>query len=518
MGPSPADQDESSARLVGQNVVSLLTAQALTWTIGTVVLVILPRHLGPAGIGEISVAIAVWMVAAPLIEFGSNRLVSREVARDPEVGSALLGRVLTMQAILFAFAAAGVGLYSYLAGLESRALWLVLIIGVASIFQAPASSLAAAVEGRERMRATSVVMVISRYVHGGVTIALVILGAEIYAIASVAIVGAIVTLIGSIVIFRQDQRLQLKLARPRMLGLMRQCLPYLLLVGSLILYQQIDVIVIAALVSEEAVGHYAAADRLFGNMLFLPLAIGAALFPRLTRSVERDMASAIALLRKGTMIMMIVVLPLAAGVVVLGDRFAVLLFGVEFAKTGDVLQVYAVVLVPVSITVLIGYFATAANRQVVWAAVLLTSAVATVPLDLVLVPWTRDTYDNPAIAGALAYVFTEAGALIFGLLFVVRGLIDRTTAWQLTKAAIAAAAMGAGVYAISGLPLIWPVLAGALIYPALVLVLRVVDFDEVATLGPPFDRISRFHDRIADVISSKFDRSGSPGEGKESNS
>jgi O-antigen/teichoic acid export membrane protein len=516
MGPPP-DEDESSARVVGQNVLSLLTAQVLTWTIGTVVLVVMPRHLGPAGMGEISLAIAIWMVAAPLIEFGSNRLVSREVARDPDAGSALLGRVLTMQATLFVVAAGCVALYSFVAGLEARARWLILIVGVSWIILAPASSLIAAVEGRERMRATSIVAVISRYVHGGMIIGLVALGAEIYAIAAVSIVSATVTLIGSIVIFRQDTRLWVKLVRPGLPQLLRQCLPYLLLIGSLILYQQVDVIVIAALVDEDAVGHYAAADRLFGNMLFLPVAIGAALFPRLTREVERDLDSAIALLRKGTMIMMLVALPLTAGVVVLGDRFAVLLFGADFAETGDVLQVYSVVLVPVSITILLGYFATASNRQVVWSFVLLTSAAATIPLDLLLVPWTRDTYDNPAIAGALAYVFTEAGALIFGLSFMVRGLIDRVTAVQLAKAALAAAVMGAFVYMLSDFALVWPVLAGALLYPALVLILRVIDFDEVATLGPPFDRISRFHDRVADVVSSKLDRSDSPGEGKGSN-
>jgi ABC-type glycerol-3-phosphate transport system permease component len=71
------------------------------------------------------------------------------------------------------------------------------------------------------------------------------------------------------------------------------------------------------------------------------------------------------------------------------------------------LAVRGIVLIFAFLNTLIGLFMIATDRQKAWTIVLGAAVLATIPLDIVLIPWAQRTFANGALGGAVAYIFTE---------------------------------------------------------------------------------------------------------------
>ncbi len=492
------DRDGGGGSTIAKNVGSLLASQAAVWAFGAVSVIIVPRHLGAERVGQLNLASAIWGIGGVVVGFGSGQLLTREMARDSELGSRLLGRILPIQLVLAALVSVVVAGYALLVGTDTTGAALLAVVGVMVLSTEIGASLVSALYGRERMAGPSAMAVVARALGSLLTIGAVVADGGVVLVAAAGAVAAIVHLSSLGFLTNRESSVHLTFPRDGHRGVVAAAFPFLLQAGALVVYHNIDVITIAALVDDAAVGWYGAADRLFGTMLFIPVAVSTALYPAMSRRWVDDPDGVVELVRSAVVLLVMVVIPISAGVMVLGDRFAVLLFGDGFAKSGDVLQVYGVVLLPVAMTIVLGGYSMVIGRQRLWTTVLLVSAAVTVPLDLVLVPWARDTLDNAAVAGAIGYVFTEIGAVVVGATILIPHLFDRSMVVRLLKAAGAAAGMGVVTYALRDQLLVIPVLASVVTYPVLILLLRAVDFDELASLGGPARHLARFAPRRAD--------------------
>jgi len=64
---------------------------------------------------------------------------------------------------------------------------------------------------------------------------------------------------------------------------MRASAPYLFADAMVVVYLQIDTLVISLIATEQEVGWYATADTIFGSLLFVPAVLLTAIFPRMAR-------------------------------------------------------------------------------------------------------------------------------------------------------------------------------------------------------------------------------------------
>jgi hypothetical protein len=120
----------------------------------------------------------------------------------------------------------------------------------------------------------------------------------------------------------------------------------------------------------------------------------------------------------------------------------------------------------------------ASGRQRFFYSLVFIAVLVTVPLDLLLVPWTNRVFDNGAMGGALATVVTESCILVIGIWKVAPFVVNRATGVRLVRCAIAAAVMALAIWPIrTAFPLL-PIAVGAFVYGTVLLLLSTFDDDE----------------------------------------
>ncbi len=458
---------------IAKNAGALLGSQLVTWALTLALTLVLPRYVGPSGVGEIQIAQSIWMVLGVLIAFGMDILLVKAIARDPARAGSLVGSSFALRGGLFLLSCLAAALYLGLHQFPPAITALVVLCGVAQLFNQFASASAAALQGLELMGAVSLATIVSKVVNTGLGIAVLMLGYGVYGVAFVGILSVLALFLIQFVALRRATGIRLRAGEPP-LGLLRAGSPYLFSGLTLALYSQIDVLIISTLVNTTVVGWYSAALLLFGTLQFVPVALTTSVFPALTRTAKSDPARAAALLRRSFDLMLLISVPTGLGLLVVGQPLMVLLYGPEFAPGGAVLAVLGLVVPMTYLNILLGRFLIAADRQVTWTLVMIGATLVTVPLDLWLVPLCQRLYGNGALGGALSFVIAELGMTLAGLALLPRGALGRANALTALRTVVAGTLMAAACWWFREMFLAVPVLVGAAVYSALALLLRAV--------------------------------------------
>ena len=287
-------------------------------------------------------------------------------------------------------------------------------------------------------------------------------------IAAVNVVAALVNAAVQYLFLARLADLRLRIRWPTLVHLLRAGFPYLMSGIFLVIYMQFDIVIISLLVDDRSVGWYGAADQLFGTFLFVPTILIAAIFPALSRmyaaSVDTSEDTLHKVTRKSFDLLTVLSVPVGLGVLVLADQLVVLLFGPEFAASGPILAVMGIVLILTYLNMLIGQFLISMDRQNQWTIVMAVAAVATLPLDLLLIPWCQRAFANGGIGGAISFVITEGGMLVAGLMLLPRAILGKENGWLAARALAVGLAMVAATWWLREQFIVIPILVGAASY------------------------------------------------------
>jgi O-antigen/teichoic acid export membrane protein len=474
-------------RSVAGNAAVMMTSQAITWAFAFAMAIVLPRYLGPAALGQLRLGVSLWAVAGVVVAFGTETLLTKEFSRDPARASSLVGGAATVQLLAFGASCVGVAAFVVLAGYDRQVAMIVAIIGVSIAFQPFVTNARAVLFGLERMERVAVVDVLSKVVYLLMVLLLIAVGADVLGIAAASVAPAATAAVAMTWVLR---RFGIP-ARPRLRGLSRVARDgrqYLAIGFTVVAYQQIDIVVISLLVAEETLGWYSTADTLFSSLLFVPTILMTSLFPAMARLHAEDTVEAGRMVRRAAGLLLLAGVPIGLGTVAVATPLSVLLFGPAFTQTGPVLAVLGIVLLLTYMTILLGRYAIAVDRQRFWLRLMAVAVVATIALDVVLVPWADRVFDNGAIGGAIAYVLTESMMLAVGVWKLAPHLADRAVLQRAGRCLIAGAAMLAAVWPLRWTFIALPIGVGATVYVGMVLTLRIPDDEERAAVRSVVER------------------------------
>jgi O-antigen/teichoic acid export membrane protein len=481
-GTEPADLVAGDAEIgrasVSRNAVHMLSSQAVTWTLATALAIVVPRLLGPFDQGQLRLSFSLWTIVMVFAGLGTGLHLNLEIARDRERGLRMVGTVLIVRTIAFFLATLGLGAYVLLSGADDQLVTIIAINGVGMLFNSWGTTFASSFYGLERMSVPAKATVLSKVVGTSIAIAVLFAGGNAPSLVAVVAFGNLMALTLLVRSFRRIAPVHFtgwrKLARP----LIKRSVPFMASAAILTTYQQIDTVVIAALVDETPLGWYAAADALFGSLLFPATILASTVFPTLGRLHIHDRVELEDRVRKTFSVLMLAAVPLGLGTMVIGGEFAPLLFGEKFRESGEVLTVLGPVIVMTFGTILFGMVALSTERQWFWNWLMAVGVIMTVPLDLIFVPWADRVYDNAAIGGAMAYVVTEAMMLVIGGWKIVPFLFDRTSAWRWFRVLLAGGAMVATSWPLRERFIVLPIVVGVATYAVAIIALRILTDDE----------------------------------------
>ena len=84
---------------MGRNVAALASGQAVTWSMTLIWTLVVPRALGPTGMGIIVTAWAVTGVLGIVLGLGTRNYLVREIVVRPASASRLIGSALVLRVV-----------------------------------------------------------------------------------------------------------------------------------------------------------------------------------------------------------------------------------------------------------------------------------------------------------------------------------------------------------------------------------------------------------------------------------
>jgi O-antigen/teichoic acid export membrane protein len=243
-------------------------------------------------------------------------------------------------------------------------------------------------------------------------------------------------------------------------------------------YFKVDVPILQRFRPYSEVGYYTFAYKPFESLLFIPFALRSVVFPVLSVYHRQSPERVLPLAEKFFKALVILGWPITVGVFLLAPQFNTLLH--LYAGSEPALQILALAIVFMFADNTFAATLNAIDKQNVFAFVAMVGLVINVGVNLVVIP--RYGY----LGASWAVVVTEAALVVVGW-FVLRAQLGTipllATSW---KAVVAGLVMGAFIYVANPhqnrVLLFVIVVASALVYGAMLLLLRVADNEELSLI------------------------------------
>jgi O-antigen/teichoic acid export membrane protein len=452
---------------------SLLTA---LWTL------VVPRRLGPDGMGFIVIAWSATNIFQALGSLGLRNFMVRELAADwrraPQlVGSAIM---LRLAAVVPFFAV--VAVYLRLGHFEAAHALVLYLATAIALFTLLCDPLLSALWAIERLEYQAYADVINKALLSLCGIVLVLLGFGATAFVALMAFAAAVVLGLSFVWSRRYFTIDWQIRPSLLRQIVRDSLPYWSYALFSSFYLWVDSAMLAVLTSTAIVGWYGGPTKLFGFMMFIPVIVLTAWLPRLVAAFTESPERLREVARVPTEQIMILSLPVGVGALLVADPLIRTLYGHAFDGSVPVFAILALA-VPATYFNIVAYqILVAAKRQITWTKAIIVASVANPALNLLLIRVFQHRFQNGAIGAALSFMLTEWALTVVGLL-VVRQFLQSHTLSTLARSALATIGMAVGVVAARPLGLIAQIVVGALSFAILAVLFRVVTPDDVRNFG-----------------------------------
>lgn len=292
----------------------LFLAQSITRVIGLFYTIFLASNLGVADFGLYILALAYFSLFSSISDFGFNRFLIREIAKDklklPELVCNIAMLRLTFASILFAVF--GYGLY--ILDADKLRVSLTLLAVLAILPQSFALTLDGIFVALQKLQFSALALLISSLATVFLGSILVYSGLGAYGAVNALIFGQLAYVVAlAIFLWRQGV---LNLSSVKFATLKKVTLgslPYGLLMVLGLLYFRIDTLLLSYLRGNFETGLYGAAYKFLEAVVFIPSALGTALFPVMTKLHSMHVSKIKSLYFKSMKIMLLISLTVVFG-------------------------------------------------------------------------------------------------------------------------------------------------------------------------------------------------------------
>ncbi len=452
----------------------LAASRFLARGMGMGVTIVLARYLGAETYGIYQRAEAFVLLFSVVANLGLDMILTREVARDRSTVSRSLWIVVACKSVLSLLALAAILLLVPLRGYESTLGSAIRLFALLLVVNAMAQAADAVLQGIQAMRELAFVTVLSQIIWTAGALACVFADRGLPWIIASLLVSSTAHLAVSIAFLRGRGVLRFEWPRlERARYFLREALPLAFAASFVILYQQIDAVMLGELKGNLEVGWYKAGAKLLLVFSILRESFMLAVFPVLTTLVRDRPERVERFFTRAVRYQVIVALLFVLGLVSFA-RVAPVLFGSEFRPTAQLLPLLGWITIPQVISITSGRTLIAAghqNRLIVSTSV---SLVVNVCGNLLLIP------PYGILGAAAASVVSECVVAGLNLYYVHRLVCPVRLHRALWRPALAAGLTAAVVYPLRGQSILLTSLLAVGVYAAALAGTRSFSADEMA--------------------------------------
>ncbi len=471
--PLPSGVGKGHAPQILHNTGVLAISGLFVRGMGMVMMVILARSLGAEGYGTYQRAEAFVYMFSILGSLGLDMILTREVARRGARAPEYLTGVLILKLLLAPLCFALILGFAYARGYHGEFLWGIWCYSFVLFLTTTAQTCDAYFQGLDEMGYIAITNIANQLAFVALGGACVWLGKDLRWILSALVVAAAVRLIVSTYIIT---RLRLLFAKPRLgtlLYLLRQSIPIAFAASFVIVYQQLDAVLLGELKGNTQVGWYKAGVKFLLFFTVLRESFLVAVYPVFASVAQRGREHMGTLVTRAVRYQLIIALYFIICFVVL-PRVAPTLLGDAFANTAAILPIMALMLVPQTISITMGRVLVASGNQKRIMAATGLALVVNVALNLSLIP--RFGYMGAAAAAATSELAVASMNVYYVQRYVARTQILRA----ILRPVVAAAMTGGVLYLLPGLHLYQALPLAGIFYVAGLFALRTFSTEELS--------------------------------------
>src|SRR5262245_25083746 len=429
--------------------------------------VLLARYWGSGDLGQFATVFAFFVLLqqAPLL--GLHVPLIRDLARDPESVLTVGPNAAVLATAAGALLGAALGAIGQLyAGSMRASFWLV---GAALLATGPSVLAESVLIAQGRLARVAAVNIVESLARTGAWMILIVAGFHLTALFAALAVFRVLALIAYYGPDELRPLLHLRRCRRHVLAALMRITPTFL--GILILaaaLNRIDFIMLSALGTLADVGQYAAAYKFYETALMVPSVLTLTLFPEFAKVSAASKRDCDALLQQFVRVVLTIGLPSAIALVSVAAPLIILIYGNGFTSAAGALVILAIgpVLVAVDQAFTMALLANGHERLVLR---VLACACAFYVLALWLFIPTM------GVAGA-ALATTSAAVVQVGIRYryLRQKLRVESLTWIVTGPCVAGLTMAGTIWAVKPVSLIVGLSGGAIVYVAVLALLRVV--------------------------------------------
>ncbi len=473
-----ADQRDVHRRGLGANMSALAASQVITWSLSLLWTLVVPRLLGPAGMGLLVTAMSATAILGLVLGLPTRDFLAREMSARPAATPGLVGSAMLFRACLAPVFFAAVAIYAGFADLGAAGTTVLYLSTAATLFYLLAEPALAAFQAVERMEYLAYNDVLNKTLvtFGGVALAL--LGVRVVGLTAFGLVVAGVAVVVTARWARRLVGIDLR-ADVRGIGSMvRASIPYWAFGVFFMVYLWIDSVMLGLMVRAEVVGYYGVATKLFTTLMFVPFIFAIASLPRLVTAFEESWQRLGAVARAPVEIVVILSLPVCVGAAMTAGDAIPLLYGHSFDGAIPVMVILALCVPAMYLNVMLNQVLIAAKRPMVWTYLMIGATIVNPGVNFVLIRLAQSRWQNGAIGAAASLLATELLIVTAGIVIVGRHILTGATLWRLLRAAVAAGAMAGVMHTVSSWGFLAEAAMGLATFVSCALLLRVLSTEE----------------------------------------
>lgn len=471
-----AAENETSRRDVGRSMGWFAMAQVAVRLVGLAVIVIVARVFTTEDFGRYAVALALASMLTVPVESGMGGYLVREGTQSPARLGVVLGHAMSLQTALAVVAVASAAAIGTLLDYDRETFLTMILITVGMAVVIVTRSQMAVLVTLKRARQYAMFSSIQAMVLAVLTVAATVLGAGPIGVGVATLLTAILSFPAAHLLLRRHWHSRITFQREGLRETFTGSVAYSASKIGNALMSYLDAVMLQAFSGNAAVAQYGVASRFYMALRMFPQIYADSLSQPLARLAKTDRAAFAEVFNRAASQLFILGVPLAVGGFLLREPLMTTIFGDRYASSATAAGLLLLTLV-VSFprtAVVVSALAAGLERRVA-IAYGMTVAV-NVASNLILIP----AYG--ATGAALSMVISLPVFAIFLAFQLKKAGIQLRVNVRFGKAVLAGAVMAAGVSLTAHLPLIVPVLVGAVSYVGALVALSTFDSGDLDML------------------------------------
>lgn len=438
---------------VVRNIISLLVNQLGTWTVTLVLTLVVPKYLGLHIFGLYSFVGTFVGFFALGMNLGTGTYLTWRIAREPQEAGKLTFNTLMLQLPLGI--ACGVLTLTLMPLFDKHpyVMKLALFLLFSTLLSALTATCVSAMSGLQRMRTPATLNVIGSGLGAALIVLCVQLNAGILSIAAVGVLSQFVTFTATLIYTQARIKMHPQLNVKLWPKIISGGLPFFIWSVVLLWYWQIDIPLLKLLCGvhgDDAVGWYAAANKIIGIPVFLPTIVVTALLPALSRERSADSPMFRALASRGIRLVAAVNIPAAVGMTMLANSLTSLLhYPPAFDRVAPLIVILSWNMPLVAVDMVLGTVLVALGRQKAWTLVGVVAAILNPLVNLWAIPYTQQVWGNGAIAASLTTIMSELIMFSGAIYLCPKSIFSKGDLFYIFRCLVAAALMVPAIWALS---------------------------------------------------------------------